>query len=42
MKRLIVSLSFVVGSALSLSAADVLTQAKDSGLIPLPTNQAGV
>ena len=42
MKRLIVSLSFVVGSALSLSAADVLTQAKDSGLVPLPSNQAGV
>ncbi|WP_026943411.1 cytochrome-c peroxidase [Helicobacter rodentium] len=43
MKRLIVSLSSIlVASTLTLSAADLLSQAKDSGLVPLPKDQAGV
>lgn len=43
MKRFIVSLSSIlVASTLTLSAQDLLNQAKDSGLVPLPKDQAGV
>lgn len=43
MKRFIVSLSSIlVASTLTLSAADLLSQAKEAGLVPLPKDQAGV
>ena len=43
MKHFIVSLSSIlVASTLTLSAANLLSQAKDSGLVPLPKDQAGI
>lgn len=43
MKHFIVSLSSIlVASTLTLSAANLLSQAKDSGLVPLPKDRAGI